>query len=120
MILGFDFNFERQSVTFPASNVRFIHIPLCFFTERSDLHTTLEKRGDRSANCWGKFQKFTGICTANPGHRAGLAKIRRPLQAMAFEKATLLQVAATEVIAIEVRAFDASRRFHALHYRLDG
>ena len=117
MILGFNFDLERQGVAFTTSNVRLVHISFCFFTVRRDLHTALEQSRNRSGKGGRQFQKFAGIGAADPRHRASAAQVRRPSQSMAFEQATLLYIASTEVIAVKVRAFDAGRSFHAFYYR---
>jgi hypothetical protein len=110
---GFHFEFERQGVTFPTTDLWFVDILLGLFTKRPNLHTPQERGGKRTPDFGTQLHVFTGIGAADLRHRAGLAQVTRPFMTGGFEQAALLRVATTEVITIEVGTFSTGGGSHA-------
>jgi len=109
---GLDFKFERQSVAFTASNVRFFHILFSFFTICLYLHPTHERCRKRTTNCCAQLHEFTRICLIDPGYGACAAEVTCPFLTCNFEKTALFHTSTAEVISVKMWAFFTCWCFH--------
>ncbi len=114
---GFDFQLKWQGMALPTADVRLGNILFYLFAIRGNFHATLKQSAKRPHNSWRQFQILTGIGARNTGHRTGLAQVRSPVQARGFQQTAFLNIATTEVVAVEIGAFAASRSFHDCDYQ---
>ena len=101
-------------MTFPATDVRFVYIPMRLLAVRRDLNTSLKSSRQGTIRDSAQLQKLTGIGLQNFRYRASAAQIRGPGLIRRFKKITLFQVAASIVISVEIFAVFASRSFHKI------
>src|SRR5271157_613518 len=101
-------------MTFPASNVRLVYIPVSLLAIRGHLNTSLKSSSQWTIRNSTQLQKLTGVGLQNSRHGASAAQIRRPGLIRGLKEITLFQVAASVVISVKIFAVFASRSFHKI------
>ena len=101
-------------MTFPATDVRLVYIPVSFLAISSHLHASLKSSSQLTICNSPQLQKLAGIGLQNSRHGASAAKIRRPGLIRDLKKITFFDVAASVVISVKIFAVFASRSFHRI------
>lgn len=96
----------------PAADAGLFYCALALAALSRDLHTRLhEEQGLADARHQGLV--FAGIGGQDLGYRALIAQAGLPLQAVSVQQTAALNVAAAEIIPVEMFAFSAGRGDHA-------